>query len=341
MAGDQEYIEALRGTVGEAKAAIQDMDNPDYARLLELEETGDDRKTLKSFLEEKVEQHDVTTVSSSSERPSRGITISMNQAIVSVFVMGLLTGFVGGIVAPVEVGTPDGTENVIAPSDSGDSGDSGSQISGESTMTALKDIADSVGYDGKKLETCMADVGTDEITEDKSEITNAVGRLGTPSFFIGNSEIGYERMEGAQPYSVMKGTINEQVDEAANGNTEIESDEVTLENVGLEGEPTLGDDSAAVNFIEYSDYGCPWCAEWHGADAIPQRPIDQQDAFGKVRSNHVDNGEIRFILKDFPVPGLHPKAMDAHKAAQCVFQNSRDNYWKFSQKLYEERDKWK
>ncbi len=48
---DEEYEEILSGTVGEAKDAIQELDNPDYERLLELEEEGKDRKTLKQFIE--------------------------------------------------------------------------------------------------------------------------------------------------------------------------------------------------------------------------------------------------------------------------------------------------
>ncbi len=51
---DEEYREAVSGTVGEAKEAIEDMEDPDYARLLELEEEGKDRKTLKEFLESRV-----------------------------------------------------------------------------------------------------------------------------------------------------------------------------------------------------------------------------------------------------------------------------------------------
>jgi ribosomal protein L31E len=52
---DEEYEEALDGTVGEAKDNIEDLDNPDYERLLELEKEGKDRKTLKEFLESKIE----------------------------------------------------------------------------------------------------------------------------------------------------------------------------------------------------------------------------------------------------------------------------------------------
>lgn len=51
----QDYGEVLDGTVGEAKDAINEMEDPDYEKLLELEKQGKDRKTLREFLESKAE----------------------------------------------------------------------------------------------------------------------------------------------------------------------------------------------------------------------------------------------------------------------------------------------
>lgn len=48
-----DYEEVLSGTVSEVKESVRDMEDPDYERLLELEEEGKDRKTLKEFLEDR------------------------------------------------------------------------------------------------------------------------------------------------------------------------------------------------------------------------------------------------------------------------------------------------
>jgi protein-disulfide isomerase len=324
---DHENI--LEGTVAEIKEAVRERDlNPEI--LLELEKMGKDRKTLKEFLEEQIE--DDTAVPEPVGAP-----LSVNQALVIVFALGLAVGFVAGLTSPLETGmTLTGT-----PADNQQMNNNNNQISGESTMAAIKDIADSVGVDGDQVESCVNTAGEAEINEDKGEIIDAVGGIGTPTFFIGNSEIGYKRVSGAQPYSVMKSTIEEQLQDARDGDTTIDDEEHTLLNISLADEPTLGDEDAPITIIEYSDYGCPWCAEWHGVDAITQRPIDQENSFEQVRSNHVENGEVFFVLKDFPVPQLHPDAMTAHKAAGCVYQDSPENYWEFSEKLYEERDRWK
>jgi hypothetical protein len=51
---EEDYEEILAGTVGEAKDGIDELNNPDYEKLLELEKEGKDRKTLKQFLESKL-----------------------------------------------------------------------------------------------------------------------------------------------------------------------------------------------------------------------------------------------------------------------------------------------
>ena len=52
----QSFDDIVSGTVGDAKEAIQDLENPDYDQLLEAEESGKDRKTLKEFIENQKEE---------------------------------------------------------------------------------------------------------------------------------------------------------------------------------------------------------------------------------------------------------------------------------------------
>ena len=51
----EDYSDVVGGTVGDAKEAISEMEDPDYEALLEAEKEGKDRKTLKEFIEGKME----------------------------------------------------------------------------------------------------------------------------------------------------------------------------------------------------------------------------------------------------------------------------------------------
>jgi large subunit ribosomal protein L31e len=48
---ESDYEEALEGKVSEAQEAIEDFEDPNYDKLIQLEEDGKNRKTLLDFLE--------------------------------------------------------------------------------------------------------------------------------------------------------------------------------------------------------------------------------------------------------------------------------------------------
>lgn len=115
---------------------------------------------------------------------------------------------------------------------------------------------------------------------------------------------------------------------------------VSLDGVELEGEPSKGEKDAPIKVIEYTDYGCPFCAEWSGYDASGRIPIDTMEISDSLEKQYVETGEVEFILKDYPVPGLHPNGPKAHRAANCVYENAEDSYWGFHDALLERRDEW-
>lgn len=59
MAEDSEYKDILDNNVDEVKKKIRDLEDANYEELLELEEEGKDRKTVKEFLEQRINQQDV------------------------------------------------------------------------------------------------------------------------------------------------------------------------------------------------------------------------------------------------------------------------------------------
>jgi protein-disulfide isomerase len=270
--------------------------------------------------EEETTQEDEEDNNIQEPEKSDTVSISVNQALIGVFVLGITLGFAGGIVA-----------NTI----------DFSALTEESTVSVMQDIGNDLDINTGEMKNYIESNDGSEISQDKTEIEEITGGLGgTPTFFIGNSETGYTQVAGALPYSRMKPVIDAKIQQATNNNTTVGEEEYTLSNISFEGEPTLGSESSKINIIEYTDYGCPWCAEWHGVNAVPQRPIDQSNSFENVRTNYVETGEVQFIMKDYPVQRLHPEAPKAHLAANYVLENNPDKFWEFSQRIYETRDRW-
>lgn len=70
-------------------------------------------------------------------------------------------------------------------------------------------LAEIDGIDAAKLNSCI-DSGkfAAEVEKDFNDGV-AAGVTGTPSFFLGNSQIGWTKIEGAQPFSVFKAAIDQ------------------------------------------------------------------------------------------------------------------------------------
>jgi len=122
------------------------------------------------------------------------------------------------------------------------------------------------------------------------------------------------------------------------GSGDAGSNRVMLTSDMLADEPTLGSSDAPVTIVEYSDFACPWCAEWAGFDEIPQRPIDGEESLDKIVSNYVDSGDVRFVFKDYP---RHRNAPQAHVAANCVLEQDEELYWDYHDDLFNTSSQWK
>lgn len=77
--------------------------------------------------------------------------------------------------------------------------------------------------------------------------------------------------------------------------------------------PTAGGDNAKVTMVVFSDFQCPYCAK------------------GGVVMNDVKKkygSKIKVVFKHFPLP-MHPEAPAASEASMCVYEQSKDKFWKF------------
>jgi protein-disulfide isomerase len=209
--------------------------------------------------------------------------------------------------------------------------DLGSSPSPEKVFTQISNDLD---LNTGKVMQCYQESDNNEAIEDRNNAITNLGGLGTPTFFIGNKEKGFVKIAGAQPLSRFEEAINTVQNNSSDGLTH-------LEGIELEGEPSKGSKNASIKIVEYSEFGCPFCAEWHGVDASKRIPIDALNVAESLERQYIDTDKVELIAKDYPSPRLHPNGVLAHKAANCVYrEEDEDSYWQFYEQLFEERDRW-
>ena len=82
----------------------------------------------------------------------------------------------------------------------------------------------------------------------------------------------------------------------------------------------IGSPNAPVVLIEYSDFQCPFCSM-----VYPTIKKIVQDS----------NGQIAWVMRNFPLTSIHPNANPAANAAECITaQLGNDAWWKFADDIF-------
>jgi len=87
----------------------------------------------------------------------------------------------------------------------------------------------------------------------------------------------------------------------------------------------IGSPNAPVVLIEYSDFECPYC-----------------DLVYPTLKGIVDksNGQIAWVMRNFPLKSIHPEANPAANAAECIAEQLGSTGWfKFADAVFSNQDK--
>ncbi|MCA9360372.1 thioredoxin domain-containing protein [Candidatus Nomurabacteria bacterium] len=87
-----------------------------------------------------------------------------------------------------------------------------------------------------------------------------------------------------------------------------------------------GNPNAPILMIEYSDYECPFCKQYH-------------TTMNQIMDEYGISGKIAWVYRQFPLTQLHPNAAKISEAGLCVGNiGGNEAFWKFTNRIFEERD---
>ncbi len=104
-----------------------------------------------------------------------------------------------------------------------------------------------------------------------------------------------------------------------NGNTDT-----TIEKVPAvtEADHILGNPDAEVIIVEYTDFECPFCKQFHAT-------------IKTIMDEYGQKGQVAWVMRNFPLQQLHPNAPKIAEAAECVASvGGNDAYWKFIDSVF-------
>jgi protein-disulfide isomerase len=84
------------------------------------------------------------------------------------------------------------------------------------------------------------------------------------------------------------------------------------------GNPVLGNESAKLILVEFTDYQCPFCGRY------------ARETFPKIKERYIDKGMIRYAAIDQPLP-MHPEAAKAAEASHCAEEQGK--FWEMHEEM--------
>ena len=87
-----------------------------------------------------------------------------------------------------------------------------------------------------------------------------------------------------------------------------------------------GNPNAPILMIEYSDYDCPFCKQYH-------------ETLNQIMNEYGITGRVAWVYRQFPLKQLHPNAPKISEAALCVGElGGSAAFWKFTDSIFAGRE---
>lgn len=86
-----------------------------------------------------------------------------------------------------------------------------------------------------------------------------------------------------------------------------------------------GNPNAPIMLVEYSDYDCPFCSQFHAT-------------MTRAMEKYGTTGSVAWVYRHFPLKQLHPNAPKIAAASECVAElGGNEAFWKFTDSVFNEK----
>jgi protein-disulfide isomerase len=111
---------------------------------------------------------------------------------------------------------------------------------------------------------------------------------------------------------------------ANNQNAQFQTGEIEIAPI-TENDHIKGNPNAPILIIEYSDFDCPFCKNFH-------------ETMNQVMAEYGKDGKVAWVYRHFPLEQLHQNAPKIAAASECVASlGGNDAFWKFGEAVFSQR----
>ena len=182
----------------------------------------------------------------------------------------------------------------------------------------IADIAKGLGLDYDKFKSCTeSQKFASKVQADEAE-AQAAGGQGTPYLIVVGPKGETVPIKGAYPAAVIEGVIKRMLGQTVANAADLPPEEkVTVRAVDASKEAVRGNAKAKISLIEYSDFECPFCKQFH-------------NTMQQVMAAH--EKDVKWVYRQFPLDSLHQKARPEALMSECAGEQGK--FWEFTDSVF-------
>ncbi|MEX2514804.1 MAG: thioredoxin domain-containing protein [Candidatus Paceibacterota bacterium] len=160
----------------------------------------------------------------------------------------------------------------------------------------------------------------DPLTE--SSQTEIIDLINSPDLLSISQDGKRVSISGAIPFPAMTQIIDIiQADASSEGSETPNSDDIAINPVD-EDDHIRGSLDAEIIVVEYSDFLCPFCGQFH----LTMKSIIES----------YDENQVAWVYRQFPIPQLHPQAPRYAQASECIADiEGNEAFWDYADAVFE------
>lgn len=162
-----------------------------------------------------------------------------------------------------------------------------------------------------------------EVTQSEVQEQPPAQKQSNPFIIPGAIVIGFGLIAAAIFFSGNQGAVAPVG--PGTGDTDTEVVNKTVRPVDAD-DHILGNPNAPIVIVEYSDYDCPFCKNYH-------------ETMTRIMNDYGSTGQVAWVYRHFPIEQLHPNAPGIALASECVADlGGNEAFWTFSDLVFGERE---
>jgi len=180
----------------------------------------------------------------------------------------------------------------------------------------LQTVANAIDLDEEEFKECLDSGKMASVVLKDEQDALAAGAQGTPFSVVISQSGAMFVIPGALPVDNVKSII----DQALSAKS-TDGEKVNIRPID-DKDHLLGEKGAPVKIVEYSDYECPFCKQFH------LTMVDIMKTYG-------EEGKVAWAYRHFPLKQIHPNAQKLAEGAECANElGGQEKFWEYTNAIF-------